>query len=312
MEGVAVLLMAYGSPNTLEEVEPYYTDIRRGRKPSPELLYELQERYRRVGGRTPLLQITQAQAGALQAELGDDFQVYIGMKHWQPWIADAVTQICKDGHTRVIALALAPHYSRFSIDGYMRLVRTALEANGAELEVMPIESWNDHPLYVASLVERLNVTRLESGARNWDDLFVIFSAHSLPERIVQEGDPYPQELVETCDLVAAELGLKPDGWSFAYQSAGRTAEKWLGPDLLDALEETVAQGHRKMVSAPIGFVSDHLEILYDIDIEAMERAAQLGVELYRIPSANATSTFVSALADLVRNAAIVRLPAQEA
>lgn len=299
MKPIAILLMAYGTPQTLDEIEPYYTDIRRGHKPSPELLHELTERYKRVGGRTPLLEITQAQANALQNVLGENFRVYIGMKHWKPWIAQVVEQITAAGHEHVVAIALAPHYSRFSIEGYIERVRAAMQANDSHFDISFVESWNDHPLYIASLVERMTQTLPQFHTDDWRDVHVIFSAHSLPERILKGGDPYPQELIETCELVAEQLGLTKEQWRFAYQSAGRTGEKWLGPDILEALDTAAAFGHRKIMSAPIGFVSDHLEILYDIDVEAMERAKQLEVELHRIPSANATPTFIAALADLV-------------
>ena len=315
MDQVAVLVMAYGTPKALEEIEPYYTDIRGGRKPSPENLKELIARYERIGGRTPLLDITREQACALQAQLGDDYRVYIGMKHWHPYIAQAVDEITKDGLRRVVALALAPHYSKFSIDGYIQRVRGAVQKCGAPLDVTFVESWNDHPLFLRSVAERMKKARNEFGAESWEDIQVIFSAHSLPERILQSNDPYPHELRETCEGVAALIGLKQ--WRFAYQSAGRTGEKWLGPDILDTLAEAAkskpcegssprelqrgapSQGCRVLI-APIGFVADHLEVLYDIDIECAERALELGLEMRRIESPNATPAFIAALADIVR------------
>lgn len=299
MEKIGVLLMAYGGPNSLAEVEPYYTDIRGGRKPTPELLAELTARYERVGGRSPLLEITNAQARALGNALGEGFYVYVGMKHWHPYIAEAVEQLLHAGHRRVVALALAPHYSRWSIEGYIERVRAAMEKSGATFDATFVESWNDEPLYIRSIVERMQGTRAEFGAVRWDELQVIFSAHSLPEKILQNDDPYPRELRETCELVAGQLGLGAEGWRFAFQSAGRTTDKWLGPDILDALDNVAAEGHRRVLIAPIGFVADHLEILYDVDVECVERAQALGVELKRIPSANATPTFVSALAAVV-------------
>lgn len=300
MKQTAVLLMAYGTPNSLDEVEPYYMDIRGGRKPSPELLHELIGRYERIGGRTPLLEITRAQADALQNALGDDYRVYVGMKHWHPYLAQAVSEIAQNGHTRVIAVALAPHYSRFSIDGYAQRVCAAMEQMGATFEVTFVQSWNDEPLYIASLVERMQETLGKYHTKNWNDVHVIFSAHSLPERILQGGDPYPQELRETCQLAAAQLGLAENGWRFAYQSAGRTGEKWLGPDILDTLDAVAQEGHKQVMIAPVGFVADHLEVLYDIDVECAARAEQLGIEMQRIPSANATPTFVQAVAAVVK------------
>ncbi len=295
---IAVLLMAYGTPNSLEEIEPYYTDIRGGRKPSPENLHELVERYERIGGRTPLLDITRKQAQALQEQLGDEFRVYVGMKHWHPYIAEAIEEIVQDGHQRVIALALAPHYSRFSIDGYIQRVREAIQKSGAPLDITFVESWNDHPLFLKAVAEKMEAARREFGDVQWDDIQVIFSAHSLPERILQSNDPYPRELEETCEGVAKLLGLKK--WRFAYQSAGRTGEKWLGPDILATLDQVAAEGCRRVLIAPIGFVADHLEILYDIDVECAERARAWEMEMRRIESPNANPTFIAALADIVR------------
>lgn len=299
MEKIGVLLMAYGGPNSLEEVEPYYTDIRGGRKPTPELLAELTARYQRVGGRSPLLEITKAQARALEVALGEGFCVYVGMKHWHPYIAEAVEQLRQAGHRRVVALALAPHYSRWSIGGYDERVLAAMAQSGATFDVVFVESWNDEPLYIRSVAERMQDTHAGFGAVGWDEVYVIFSAHSLPEKILQSDDPYVRELQETCELVAAQLGLGAEGWRFAFQSAGRTADKWLGPDILDALDAVVAEGHRRVMIAPVGFVADHLEILYDIDVECLEKAKALGIEMKRIPSANATPTFVAALKAVV-------------
>lgn len=300
MERVGVLLMAYGTPGSIDEIEPYYTDIRGGRKPSPENLRELTERYRLVGGRTPLLDISRQQAQALQGELGEEFQVYLGMKHWHPYIAEAVSQIVRDGYHRVIALALAPHYSRFSIDGYIQRVREAIQATGTKIDVTFIESWNDHPHFLRAVAEKMEAARRGFGTRDWDNIQVIFSAHSLPEKILASNDPYPRELEETCLGVAALVGLKREGWRFAYQSAGRTGEKWLGPDILQTLDEIAAERHRRVLIAPIGFVADHLEVLYDIDIECAARAQALALEMRRIESPNASPAFISALAAIVR------------
>lgn len=300
MDEIAVLLMAYGTPGNLDEVEAYYTDIRGGRKPSPELLQELEARYARIGGRTPLLEITMAQAQALQAELGHGYRVYVGMKHWHPFLAEAVADIRRGGHTRAIAVAMAPHYSRFSMEGYRQRVAAAMADLGASFDIHFVESWNDHPLLIASIAERMQDTLPGFGISSWGDVHVIFSAHSLPERIVAAGDPYPAELKETCELVAARLALAARGWRFAYQSAGRTGEKWLGPDILETLDRVAGEGYRRVLIAPVGFVADHLEILYDIDVDCANRARLLGIEMQRIPSANATTTFIHAVAEVVR------------
>lgn len=320
MEKIAVLLMAYGTPNSLDEIEPYYTDIRGGRKPSPENLRELTARYQRIGGsavsptqegtselypkkgenalRTPLLEITREQARALQAELGDGFRVYVGMKHWHPYIAQAVDEMVRDGARRVIALVLAPHYSHFSIDGYFQRVRDAISNTNASLDVTYIDSWNDHPLFLQSVAERMEDARRKFGEGSWNGIEVIFSAHSLPERILQSNDPCPRELRETCEGVAALISLPH--WRLTYQSAGRTGEKWLGPDILDTLSQVATEERRRVLIAPIGFVADHLEVLYDIDVECAERARELGIEMRRIESPNASPPFIAALAAIVR------------
>jgi protoporphyrin/coproporphyrin ferrochelatase len=298
VEPTAILLMAYGTPNSPDEIEPYYTDIRGGRKPTPELLQELTERYQRIGGKTPLLNITRAQASALQAQLGESFRVYIGMRHWHPYIAQTVNEIVRDGARRVIAIALAPHYSRFSIEGYLQRVREGMEKAGATFELSYIKSWKDHPLFLRSIAERMEDARKKFDASDWKDIEVLFSAHSLPERILQSKDPYPQELRETCEGVEPLIGLK--SWRFAFQSAGRTGEKWLGPEILATLDEIAHEGKRRVLIAPIGFVADHLEILYDIDVECAARAQTLGIEMHRIESPNATPTFIAALAAIAR------------
>ncbi|HZQ11055.1 MAG TPA: ferrochelatase [Anaerolineae bacterium] len=294
----AVLLMAYGSPNSLEEVEAYYTDVRGGRPPSPELLTALQARYARVGGRTPLLEITKAQADALETKLGADYRVYIGMKHWHPYIAETIPQILRAGCQRLIALTLAPHYSRMSVEGYFNRVRDAIQKKDTFLNVTFIPSWGEEPLYIESIAERMSAVLPQFTRPTWDDTLVVFTAHSLPERILMWDDPYPQQLRATAELVAARLGLAQ--WRQAYQSAGRTYEKWLGPDLLEELSYAQQARISQVLVAPIGFVSDHLEILYDIDIEACARAQELGIELQRTASANATSRFIDALAAIVQ------------
>ncbi len=297
----AVLLMAYGSPNSLEQVEAYYTDVRGGRPPSPELLTALQARYARVGGRTPLLGITQAQADALQTKLGSGYRVYIGMKHWHPYIAETVPQILRDGCQRLIALSLAPHYSRMSVEGYFERVREAIQKESAALDVTFIPSWDEEPLYIESVAERMAAVLPQFTRPAWNETRVIFTAHSLPERILTWDDPYPHQLGATAELVAARLGLQH--WRLAYQSAGRTNEKWLGPDLLQELAYAQEAGISQVLVAPVGFVSDHLEILYDIDIEACAKAQELGIELHRTASANATPRFIDALAAVVRRSA---------
>jgi ferrochelatase len=301
---IGVLLMAYGGPRSLEEVEPYYTDIREGRPPSPAALRELIERYRKIGGPSLLPEITRRQAEALQGILDAQepgvFRVYVGMKHWHPFIAETVRKIAEDGIETVIGLVLAPHYSGMSIGGYEDRLMRAREAAGAGFEVRVIRSWYDDPSFVDFLAANLSET-----LTGWDPsdgtTRVFFTAHSLPERILAEGDPYRGELLDSSKLVAAGAGVRD--WEFAFQSASDTGEPWLGPDILDRLEAFAGEGGRRAVVAPIGFVADHLEVQFDVDIECQERARELGVELRRIASPNDDPRFIEALAGVVRTRA---------
>jgi protoporphyrin/coproporphyrin ferrochelatase len=285
----AVVLMAYGSPETTADIRPYLEDIREGRSVSDEAVEELTERYRRIGGRSPLDEMTEAQRAALEAELG--VPVHVGMKHWRPRIADAVDQALRRGADTIVGLVLAPHYSALSIGGYRERLEAALRGRAVLLFV---ESWHDHGPFVDVLADRVRGTQAH----------VVFTAHSLPERILATGDPYRDQLLETSRLVAERAGV--GRWSFAFQSATATGEPWLGPDILEELDSLYEQGVREVLVAPIGFVSDHLEILWDIDVEARERAAALGLSLERIPSLNDDPAFVAALADLVRQTVAVR------
>ena len=278
----AVLLMAYGSPSRPEDVRPYLEDVRGGRPVSDEAVEELAGRYRRIGGRSPLDDVTEAQRAALERELG--VPVFVGMKHWHPRIAEAVESALAGGATRIVGLVLAPHYSRLSIGEY----RERLDAAAAgRAEVVLVESWHDHDGFLDVVADRVR------GTEAW----VVFSAHSLPERILDEGDPYREQLLETSRLVAERAGL--ERWSFAFQSASATGEPWLGPDVLEELDRLHAAGVGEVLVAPIGFVSDHLEILWDLDIEARVRAAELGLELERIESLNDDPAFLRGLAELV-------------
>ncbi len=281
----AVVLMAYGSPERAEDIPAYFTDIRGGRPVRPEAVAELAERYRRIGGRSPLNEITEAQRGALERELG--LPVHVGMKHWHPRISEAAGRAVAGGAERIVGLVLAPHYSRISIGGYRERLEEALP-DGIELTF--IESWHDHEPFLDVLAERVRGS----------DAHVVFTAHSLPERILAEGDPYREQLLQTSRLVADKAGV--ESWSFAFQSESPTGEPWLGPDILDELEARHGRGVEKVLVAPVGFVSDHLEILWDIDVLAREKAAELGLELERIESLNDDAAFIRALTDVVKQA----------
>ena len=300
----AVLLMAYGSVGSLDQVLTYYTHIRRGSPPPPELLEELLGRYRAIGGSSPLSGHTERQRAAVEAELrarGLDVQVYVGMKHIEPFIGDVVRQMAADGVTHVVAMALAPHFSTMSICSYCHSVDEGRAAVGAErLTYHIVRDWHAEPRFLDALAvaTREAVDRLPGRARG----HVVFTAHSLPERILERGDPYRDLLLDTAALVAKRVGLEDDRSSFAFQSAGRTADPWLGPDLGEHLRGLAARGVSEVAVCPVGFVSDHLEVLFDIDIEAQGIAGELGVRLERARSMNDDPTFIRGVADVLERA----------
>ncbi|MGZ4378506.1 MAG: ferrochelatase [Gaiellaceae bacterium] len=282
----AVVLMAYGSPERLADVPPYYSDIRGGRPIRPELLEDLVERYRRLGidEGSPLNAITEETRAALEAELGD-VPVFTGMKHWTPHIAEAADAAVSAGADAVVGLVLAPHYSAMSIAGYRTQLEQALDGRA---ELAFIDSWHDEPGFVELLADRVRGT----GAH------VVFTAHSLPARVLEAGDPYKDQLLETSRLIAERAGL--DDWSFSFQSESQTGEPWLGPDILDHLEELHERGITEVLVCPVGFVADHLEIRWDLDHEAAEKARELGLNFSRIEMPNADPAFIEVLAGLVR------------
>jgi protoporphyrin/coproporphyrin ferrochelatase len=284
----AVILMAYGSPERLADVPAYYADIRGGRPIAPENLADLVERYRRLGieESSPLNAITEETRAALEDELG--LPVYTGMKHWAPRIADAGEAALAGGAERIAGLVLAPHYSALSIKGYRDQLEQSL-AGRAELAF--VESWHLEPGFIELLADRVRGTQSH----------VVFTAHSLPQRILSMGDPYKAQLLETAALVAEASGLG-DQWSFSFQSESPTGEPWLGPDILDHLTALHEQRLDDVLICPIGFVSDHLEIRWDIDVEARERAAEFGMRVDRIAMPNADPAFIRTLAGISRRA----------
>jgi protoporphyrin/coproporphyrin ferrochelatase len=283
----AVVLMAYGSPERIADVPAYYSDIRGGRPVAPEHLEDLVARYRSLGieDSNPLNAITEATRAALQEELG--LPVFTGMKHWTPRIAEAAGAALAGGATRLVGLVLAPHYSRLSIAGYRAQLETAVAGRA---EAVFVESWHDDPGFVALLADRIRDT----------DAHVVFTAHSLPARILEEGDPYKAQLLETSRLVAGSADV--EDWSFSFQSESPTGEPWLGPDILDHLAELAGRGVEDVLVCPVGFVSDHLEIRWDIDTEARDKARELGLRLDRIEMPNDDPRFVRALGEIVRGA----------
>jgi ferrochelatase len=288
MSDVAVVLMAYGSPDRLEDVPAYYADIRGGRPIRPELLENLVERYRRLGieEANPLNAITEETRAVLERELSAP--VFTGMKHWQPRIATAAESALAAGAKTIVGLVLAPHYSRGSIAGYRAQLEDALAGRAA---IVFVESWHDDPGLIALLAERVRGT----------DAHVVLTAHSLPARVLEGGDPYEEQLLETSRLVAEAAGVEE--WSFSYQSESATGEPWLQPDILDHLVALRTKGVEAVLLCPVGFVSDHLEIRWDLDVEAKERAVELGLRFDRIEMPNADPAFVRVLAGIVRRAA---------
>jgi ferrochelatase len=304
-----VLLMAYGSPDRLDQVEAYYTDIRRGSPPPPELLEELIGRYRAIGGGSPLSAIVERQRAALEAELaarGRPMPVFAGMRHIEPRIAAVVGRMAEAGVERFVAIALAPQRSSNGV-GYRRAVEAGIAASagigasagiaasaGFAPEAIVVDSWHDAPRFI----EALAAASAEAFGRFEDpkSVTVVFTAHSLPARVIAEGDTYPDEVRRTAALVAERLGVAR--FEVAFQSAGRTGEPWLGPELLATLRRLRAGGASDVLVAPVGFVADHLEVLFDIDIEAQEVAHELGLHLERPRSLNDDATFIAALADV--------------
>lgn len=297
---IGVLVMAYGGPGSLDEVEPYLLDVR-GHRPTPrEVVAEIRERYAAIGGRSPILEQTRAQARALATALsgnGHDFRVTTGMRHWQPRIAEALARLAADGVERAVGLVMAPHYSRLSIDLYFAQVE---KARGA-VEIAPIADWHLLRGYLDAVTDRVRdaLQRVPETAR--EDTPVLFTAHSLPRRILEWQDPYPDQLAATVREVMARLGPRPH--RFAYQSAALTPDPWLGPDAGTVLDELAAAGHRHLVVAPIGFTCEHVEVLYDVDVELHARGKALGVRLERTDMVGTHPAMIVGLADLIATTA---------
>lgn len=292
----AVLVMAYGTPRHADEIEPYYTHIRRGRPPAPEALAELVERYEAIGGLSPLAALTEAQRDtvrdALEAEAPGRYEVVIGLKHAHPMIEETVAELADRGIRRIIGLVLAPHFSTYSIGQYLGRAREAAEPHG--IEVLGVESWATEPAFVEFLAADLR-RRLDAMPANTK---VVFTAHSLPQRIIDSGDPYPDELRATASAVAEAAGLGEwSHWSIAWQSAGRTPEPWIGPDVNEVIDDlAAAHAADGVIVSACGFVADHLEVLYDLDIEARQRAESQGLAFDRTACVNADAAVMGALA----------------
>ena len=297
---IGVLVMAYGGPDNLDEVEPYLMDVRGYRATAPEIIQEVRERYREIGGRSPIRERTQAQADALQRVLdqqGGGFKTFVGMRHWNPFIQDTLAEMRAQGIERSVGLVMAPHFSRMSIQAYFNKIEDA----NSGMQVAKIADWHLLPEYIDALTQRVQVAleRFPEAVR--EQVPVIFTAHSLPERILEWGDPYPLQLLATTDALAERLGPRP--YEFAYQSAAISTEPWLGPDASEVMERYAAEGKRHMLICPIGFVCEHVEILYDIDVVYQKLASDLDVQLERIVMLNDDPQMIRGLAGLVRQTA---------
>lgn len=303
---IAVVLMAYGTPRTKDEILPYYTDIRRGRAPTDEQLQDLIDRYEAIGGLSPLKQLTEAQRDALQRELDaaapGTYEVFLGLKHATPFIEETVEQVAAAGFKKIVGIVLAPHYSSYSIGQYIGRVRESAAPHN--IEVVGVDSWAREEAFIDFIANDMRA-KLSSMPENTK---VLFTAHSLPQRIIDGGDPYPDELRATAELVAERAGLtRWSQWSIAWQSAGRTPEPWIGPDILEVIDQIATTRSTDepidgvLVSA-CGFVADHLEVLYDLDIEAAHRAAEHGLAFARTACVNDDKNVMAALAQRVINA----------
>ena len=296
---VALLLMAYGGPARLSDVEPYLLDVRGGRPVSAAFLAEITARYSRIGGRSPIRELTEAQAAGVERLLGERFAVYVGMRHWHPYIRDVVEQIVAQGHRRLVGIVMAPHYSALSVGAYEKQL---IAASAGRLELALVRSWGDHPKFLEAVAGR--VTQTLRAFPTSAVVQVLFTAHSLPERILASGDPYPAELRASAQAVAQRVGLRT--WHCAYQSAGATNEPWLGPEAGSLMTELAGQGHQAFLIVPIGFVSDHVEVLYDVDVVYRTLAERLGVRFERPPSLNDDPLLVTALAEIAHDTAAAR------
>ena len=297
---IGLLVMAYGGPDNLDEVEPYLMDVRGYRATAPEIVHEVRERYREIGGRSPILERTRAQADALEKvlnEQGQCFKVFVGMRHWHPFIQDTLAEMRAQGIERTVGLVMAPHYSRMSIEAYFKKIDDA----NSGMQITRIHDWHLLPEYLDALVDRVRAALQRFPESMRADVPVIFTAHSLPERILEWDDPYPLQLLATTDALMERLGPRPH--EFAYQSAAISTEPWLGPDASEVIERYVAEGRRHILICPIGFVCEHVEILYDIDIVYQKLAKELGVQLERIVMLNDDPTMIRGLARLVRQTA---------
>ncbi|EAE7687303.1 ferrochelatase [Listeria monocytogenes] len=299
---IGLLVMAYGTPYKDEDIERYYTDIRHGHKPSEEMIADLRGRYHAIGGLSPLAKITEAQAYGLEKALNDsqdevEFKAYIGLKHIEPFIEDAVEAMHKDGIEEAISIVLAPHYSSFSVEAYNKRAKDAADKLGGP-SIKAINDWYKQPKFIQMWADRINETAKQIPADELLDTVLIVSAHSLPEKIKQHNDPYPDQLQETADFIFEKVVVPH--YALGWQSEGKTGEPWLGPDVQDLTRELYGQEkYKHFIYTPVGFVAEHLEVLYDNDYECKVVTDEVGAAYHRPPMPNADPEFLEVLRTVV-------------
>jgi protoporphyrin/coproporphyrin ferrochelatase len=304
----AVLIMAYGGPDSLDDIEPYLLDIRGGRPTSPGFVAEIRQRYAKIGGKSPLLEITNAQASALERCLNvlspasdgtPVYRSYVGMRHWKPYIRETMARIAGDGYQAGVAFCMAPHASRLSTGVYLQKMREANALLPSALDMDFIECWHDQPFLIHALARKVQAAIEHFPIDSRSEIHYLFTAHSLPASIQEQGDPYTDQLQQTTRLLVQELGLSPGQWSFGFQSAGAAPGQWLGPSVEEILPEFASRGMKNVLVTPIGFMADHVEILFDLDIEAQEIAEKIGMRLIRSESLNVSPDFIEGLAKFI-------------
>lgn len=299
---MGLLVMAYGTPYKEEDIERYYTHIRRGRKPTPEMFEDLVRRYRAIGGISPLAKITEEQATKLEARLNEmqeefEFHMYLGLKHIEPFVEDAVRQMHEDGIEEAISLVLAPHYSTFSVKSYNGRAKEEAAKFGGPV-IHSIESWYKEPTFINYWATKIKEIYVSMQQEEREQAVLIVSAHSLPEKIIAAGDPYPDQLKETAELISEAAGVKE--YAIGWQSAGNTPDPWIGPDVQDlTLDLYNRYGYKAFVYAPVGFIVNHLEVLYDNDVECKAVTDKVGASYYRPDMPNAQNEFIDCLAQVV-------------
>ncbi len=298
---MGLLVMAYGTPYKEEDIERYYTHIRRGRKPSEESLEDLRSRYQAIGGLSPLAKITEDQANGLCDRLNEiqdeiEFKMYLGLKHIEPFVEDGVEAMRKDGITEAVSIVLAPHFSTFSVKSYNG--RAAEAAEGAGISLTSVESWYTEPKFIQYWSEKVSAAFADMSEEERAKSCLIVSAHSLPEKIIANGDPYPDQLKETADMIAQAAGV--ENYEVGWQSAGQTPEPWIGPDVQNLTRELHdVKGYNSFVYTPVGFVADHLEVLFDNDYECKVVCDEIGAAYRRPEMPNVQPLFIDGLADVV-------------